>query len=78
MSLNTSSLQVVEKKPNLGRGIYYKKSDCKFLLCGSCFWCTTLLYDEHNTNIKICPMCKRKKLYNTLDTFELFNLKYKK
>ena len=40
---------------------YYDKSNCKFILCESCWWFTTSLKDE--SKISKCPRCNKKKVY---------------
>jgi CO dehydrogenase/acetyl-CoA synthase gamma subunit (corrinoid Fe-S protein) len=37
---------------------YYDKSNCKFILCDSCWWFATLLKDV--PKISKCPKCKKK------------------
>ena len=38
---------------------YYDKSNCKFILCDSCWWFATILKDVFQ--FSYCPRCKKKK-----------------
>ena len=38
---------------------YYVKTNCKFVLCESCWWFATILKDVYKINH--CPRCKKKK-----------------
>lgn len=37
---------------------YYDKSNCRFILCDSCWWFATVLKDV--SKISHCPRCKKK------------------
>ena len=37
---------------------YYDKTNCKFVLCESCWWFDTILKDVYK--ISHCPRCKKK------------------
>lgn len=63
MSLNTYGVRFINKESIITKITYYKKSDCRFLLCESCYWCTTILKNEYNIDTKICPICNKKRMY---------------
>lgn len=39
---------------------YYDKSNCRFVLCESCWWFATILKDVSKISSQ-CPKCKKKK-----------------
>ena len=39
---------------------YYDKSNCRFVLCESCWWFATILKDVSNISSQ-CPKCNKKK-----------------
>ena len=41
---------------------YYDKSNCRFVLCESCWWFATILKDVSKISSK-CPRCKKRKVY---------------
>jgi hypothetical protein len=43
--------------------ILYKKKDCKFIICNSCYWITTII--KNNVKIIKCPICKKNELLST-------------
>jgi hypothetical protein len=38
----------------------YDKSNCRFVLCESCWWFATILKDVYK--ISHCPICKKKNM----------------
>ena len=42
---------------------YYDKSNCRFVLCESCWWFATILKDASNISSNVLSVRKEEKLY---------------
>jgi hypothetical protein len=51
MKINIMSVEQIGNRKNVNQA--------HFLLCGSCFWCASLL-NKRNNSIGVCPSCQSR------------------